>query len=341
MIKISIIMPVYNKEKYLKNTIDSILKQEYKNFELIIVDDGSTDKSKYICDEYASKDSRIKVYHIKNEGVSNARNIGLKYATGDYIQFIDADDCINNEILKEYEAILEKEDYDIIFSAYNKVDYKNNILETLDIDSDGAVCKNDILMNFVENQVNTGYYGCVSNKLVKLCIINTNKIKFNKKITLAEDFDFFLDVYRYSEKLYFTKKISFNYLQEAENSSMLLYDSLDYYIQLLINLKMKNFVAQSGCYSGKNKYILDYRIIDYVYFVVFYTELSRANIKERVMKLYKNKEIMNSIDRKLTISFKRLVVNLITKNRYNLVYNCLYIRNIIRNIVRTVVPRGR
>ncbi|MFR5132445.1 MAG: glycosyltransferase family 2 protein [Terrisporobacter sp.] len=65
MIKISIIMPVYNKEKYLKNTIDSILKQEYKNFELIIVDDRSTDKSKYICDEYASKDSRIKVYHIK------------------------------------------------------------------------------------------------------------------------------------------------------------------------------------------------------------------------------------------------------------------------------------
>ena len=106
MIKISIIMPVYNKEKYLKNTIDSILKQEYKNFELIIVDDGSTDKSKYICDEYASKDSRIKVYHIKNEGVSNARNIGLKYATGDYIQFIDADDTINTNTFSKYIDIL-------------------------------------------------------------------------------------------------------------------------------------------------------------------------------------------------------------------------------------------
>ena len=120
MIKISIIMPVYNKEKYLKNTIDSILKQEYKNFELIIVDDGSTDKSKYICDEYASKDSRIKVYHIKNEGVSNARNIGLKYATGDYIQFIDADDTINTNTFSKYIDILNNKLYDVIFSSYNK-----------------------------------------------------------------------------------------------------------------------------------------------------------------------------------------------------------------------------
>ena len=325
----------------MKNTIDSILKQEYKNFELIIVDDGSTDKSKYICDEYASKDSRIKVYHIQNGGVSNARNIGLKYATGDYIQFIDADDCINNEILKEYEVILEKEDYDIIFSAYNKVDYKNNILETVDIDSDGAVCKNDILMNFVENQVNTGYYGCVSNKLIKKDIISENKLKFNKKIPLAEDFDFFLDVYRYSNNYYFMDFNSFNYLQNTQNSSMLLYDNLDYYIQLLINIKMKEFIVDSGYYYGENKKILEQRILDYVYYDVFYSKLNKDIIKQKVVNLYNDDKVMKELVISNILSFKNVIVLLITKNKYNTVYNLLYLRNKLRSFVKRVYIRRK
>lgn len=339
MIKISIIMPVYNKEFYLRNTIEAILNQDYENFKLIIVNDGSTDSSKNICDEYARKDSRVRVYHIENGGVSNARNIGIGYATGDYIQFIDGDDCINEGVFNEYISILNKEEYDIIFSPYNKVDHGGNILKTVDLNYSGCTNKEKILDEFVKNQVDTGYYGWISNKLIRLDIIKKHNLKFDEKITLAEDLDFFLDVYKYSDKYYFSNKISFNYLQEAQNSSILLYDNLDYYIQLLINLKMKDFIIQSGYYKGENKNILDYRIVDYIFYIVFYTKLDKSNIKNKVKKLYENKNIMNSIQVKLTLSFKNIVIRFIRKNRYKLVYNCLYIRKLIRDIVRFIVPR--
>lgn len=339
MIKISVIMPVYNKELYLRNTIEAILKQDYENFELIIVNDGSTDSSKNICDEYARKDSRVRVYHIENGGVSNARNIGIGHATGDYIQFIDGDDCINEGVFNEYISILNKDKYDIIFSPYNKVDHEGNILKTVDLNYSGCTNKEEILDEFVKNQVDTGYYGWISNKLIRLDIVKKHNLKFDEKITLAEDLDFFLDIYKYSAKYYFFHKISFNYLQEAQNSSSLLYDNLDYYMQLLINLKMKDFIIQSGYYKGENKNILNYRIVDYIFYVVFYTKLDKSNIKNKVKKLYENKNIMNSIQVKLTLSFKNIVIRFIRKNRYKLVYNCLYIRKVMRDIVRFIVPR--
>ena len=91
---ISVIIPVYNVEKYLRKCLDSILKQTYKDVEIILVDDGSKDASGAICDEYANTDVRIKVLHKENGGVSSARNVGLCLATGEYVTFIDADDCV-------------------------------------------------------------------------------------------------------------------------------------------------------------------------------------------------------------------------------------------------------
>ena len=93
--EISIIVPVYNVEKYLKRCIDSILNQSFTDFELILVDDGSTDNSGEIIDEYAIKDERIKVIHKENGGLSSARNVGIEYSKGNYIAFVDSDDWEN------------------------------------------------------------------------------------------------------------------------------------------------------------------------------------------------------------------------------------------------------
>ena len=341
MIKISVVMPVYNKEMYLDKTLQCILNQSYKNFEVIIVNDGSTDNTKKICDEYAEKDSRISVYHIENGGVSNARNTGLKYVTGEYIQFIDADDCINEGIFEKYESILENKSYDILFSTYNKVDYLGNILTKVDVGYYGKCMKEQILMDFVKKQVNTGYYGCVSNKLIRKDIISENKLKFNKRIPLAEDFDFFLDVYRYSNSYYFMDFYSFNYLQNTQNSSMLLYDNLDYYIQLLINIKMKEFIVDSGYYYGENKKILEQRILDYVYYDVFYSKLNKDIIKQKVVNLYNDDKVMKELVISNILSFKNVIVLLITKNKYNTVYNLLYLRNKLRSFVKRVYIRRK
>ena len=118
MVEISIVVPVYNVEKYLGNCIESILNQTFKNFELILVDDGSTDNSGKICDIYEKKDSRIKVIHKNNGGLSSARNAGLDIARGKYIGFVDSDDSIHPEMYEVLYNLIEKYKSDISCCNY-------------------------------------------------------------------------------------------------------------------------------------------------------------------------------------------------------------------------------
>lgn len=110
---VSVIVPVFNVEKYLSNCINSILNQEYSNLEIILVDDGSTDHSGKLCDSFLSVDSRIKVFHKKNGGLSDARNYGIQYATGNYITFIDSDDIVSNKLIKHLMSLSQKYEADI------------------------------------------------------------------------------------------------------------------------------------------------------------------------------------------------------------------------------------
>ena len=110
---ISIIIPVYNAEKYLPNCLDSVINQTYKNLEIILVDDGSTDKSSEICDEYAQKDFRIKLIHKENGGVSSARNAGLALVSGDYIAWVDSDDFVAPDYIEYMYKLLKEYDADI------------------------------------------------------------------------------------------------------------------------------------------------------------------------------------------------------------------------------------
>lgn len=121
--KFSIIVPVYNVEKYLENCILSILNQTYENFELIIVNDGSPDDSQKIIDKFAKKDKRIRSFVKENGGLSDARNYGVKYATGDYLLFVDSDDSIESELLKKINNSLLEKKVDILrfeCSLYNE-----------------------------------------------------------------------------------------------------------------------------------------------------------------------------------------------------------------------------
>lgn len=120
MKKISIIVPVYNTEKYLHRCLNSIINQSYENLEVILVDDGSTDSSPAICDEFAEKDSRIKVIHKVNEGVSIARNTGISVATGEYLSFVDSDDFIDKAMLERLMNNAVKNDADISICGFNE-----------------------------------------------------------------------------------------------------------------------------------------------------------------------------------------------------------------------------
>lgn len=118
---ISVVVPIYNVENYIKKCVDSILSQTYKNLEIILVDDGSPDNCPQICDEYAQKDSRIKVIHKENGGVSSARNIGMENARGKWIAFIDADDWIEEKYFEKMLDRVKTNDADIVLCGYNRV----------------------------------------------------------------------------------------------------------------------------------------------------------------------------------------------------------------------------
>lgn len=118
---VSIIVPVYNVEKYLKKCVDSIINQTYKNLEIVLVDDGSTDNSGKICDEYAKKDSRIKVIHKQNGGLSDARNVGIDNSKGKYITFIDSDDTIENDYVEYLYSLLKKYKTNLSICNYNVI----------------------------------------------------------------------------------------------------------------------------------------------------------------------------------------------------------------------------
>lgn len=128
---ISVIVPVYNVEKYLSRCIDSILNQTYKDFEIILFDDGSTDNSGKICDEYAAKNKNIKVIHSENVGVANARNFGRNEAKGEYITYVDSDDMINNQFLETLMKLIKDNNADIscceyiIFDENSEINFDN------------------------------------------------------------------------------------------------------------------------------------------------------------------------------------------------------------------------
>lgn len=123
---VSIIIPVYNSEKYLRQCIDSCLKQTYENIEIILIDDGSIDSSLRICQEYANKDNRVKVMHQNNSGVSSARNKGLQKASGEYVFFLDSDDEICQNSIEFLVSDIKKYKADIVSAVYSTVDYLGN-----------------------------------------------------------------------------------------------------------------------------------------------------------------------------------------------------------------------
>lgn len=177
---ISIIIPVYNADRYLSKCIESVLAQTYKNFELILIDDGSTDGSDKICDEYAAKDTRVKVEHQHNSGVSSARNRGIELSRGRYLTFIDADDWIEPEYLEA--LFINMQEFGLAvckFTTNDNCTIKENNIFILD--------KRESYLSMCDSK---GMGGFCWGKLFDKRLINREHIKFDSTIAICEDLIF-------------------------------------------------------------------------------------------------------------------------------------------------------
>lgn len=184
-IEFSIIVPVYNSEQLLSNCIDSILAQTFTDFELILVDDGSTDRSGKICDEYAEKDLRIKVLHTYNQGVSMARNQGLSVAQGKYINFVDSDDWVAPNCLEKYAEARIDYDYDLVYAEMVRIS-EDGITFIISLTECSAESDKDLSGVFA-SLLECSVFGYTCNKSFKRDIIKSNAVSFNKEFRLYED----------------------------------------------------------------------------------------------------------------------------------------------------------
>ena len=200
---ITVIVPIYKAEKFLRPCLDSIIHQTYKNLEIILIDDGSPDNSGKICDEYAESDNRITVFHSENKGVSEARNHGIKVATGEFISFIDADDYISDDFYEYLVNIAEDNNSDITYCSSFSVDSNNQIVENPN--------ESNIIRTFSQKEA---IINCLRSKEgFRLRIMNAIYRKeivtyFTKGRVYAEDQEFIINAYLNS------KIIAFGYLSK-------------------------------------------------------------------------------------------------------------------------------
>ena len=188
---VSIIVPVYNAEKYLPRCIDSILRQEYRNFELILVNDGSKDSSPEICDQYAAEDDRIIVIHKENSGVSDSRNLALDRARGKYIQFLDSDDWITPDATKLFVRSAETNQCDLVIADFYRV-VGERVSHKGDIEDEGVMNREQYAAHMMENPADF-YYGVIWNKLFRRDIIEQHHLRMDTELSWCEDFLFNLD----------------------------------------------------------------------------------------------------------------------------------------------------
>lgn len=214
---ISVIVPVYNIEKYIGRCIESIVNQTYNKLEIILVDDGSTDNSGIICDKYAKKDKRIKVIHKSNAGVSEARNIGINLSEGEYIGFVDGDDIIEPFM---YEILLKnlKVNKSNISCCQIQTENLDGTISKPEFKKSTAYSKNEIVNGFFFDEFIKGFIVSPCNKIILSEIIKKNKIRF-KPYSMAEDFLFIFEVLTKVDRVYYDSTIGYHYMHR-ENSAM-------------------------------------------------------------------------------------------------------------------------
>lgn len=197
---VSIIVPIYNAEQYLRRCVDSILNQEYTDFELLLVNDGSTDASGDICEEYGDRDPRVIVIQKENTGVSDSRNRALDRARGKYLQFLDSDDWITPDATRLFVRAAEEYGCDMVISDFYRV-VGERLSTKGDIEEEGVLTREEFAAHMMENPADF-YYGVLWNKLYRRDIVEEHNLRMDTDINWCEDFMFNLEYIRYAKVFY-------------------------------------------------------------------------------------------------------------------------------------------
>ncbi len=338
---LSIIVPIYNVSKYIDTCVRSILAQTFTDFELILVDDGSTDGSSEICDEYAVRDDRIKVIHKKNGGVVSARKEGAKVASGKYAGYVDGDDWIEPHMYQSMVEYMEEYNCDMVMCD---VDHESRNLPMSSggtrTDIAGGYYDRDKLekeifpkMIYSGEFFHFGIYPVVWNKLYRLDKLREHQMAVDESIKMGEDA---ACVYPYmydANSMYFIKNMSLYHYRRSENQMTATYDELRFErFKALYNFFSNSSVASSP-YASQLDYYYSYCIKN-----VISNELSRGNSASFGKKLHNIKNICSFAREEGFVSrinvshYHKLYFGLVRKNKPLLIVLGIYLTRLIQRI---------
>lgn len=281
---VSIIVPVYNSEKFINRCVKSILNQTFKNFELLLIDDGSSDNSGVICDEYADKDNRIRVLHKENTGVSDTRNVGLKEAKGDYILFVDSDDYIKSNMLEKLTERAIKYGSDIVMCNYVIEKDGNKVVADMKYDEvyDGSDRVKNGLLYLYYTDKHIGLYS-LCNKLIKKTIYSTNCTLFDTSLKRGEDAWFIFQCLENCCRVDFIPEAFYYYCQNDNSIMHKTYD--DQYEQWVYT--RKRLLRQNEKFGFNIDYAIFYKEFLYKVAIFCKEEFGIGNISV-VKKLFRD-----------------------------------------------------
>lgn len=339
MIKMSIIVPVYNMEKYIEECLDSIINQTYKNIEVILVDDGSTDNSAYICDEYCLKDSRVQTYHIKNSGVSEARNYGLDKVTGDYVMFVDADDVIHQKTVEICSKEICESDAEMILYNIRDISREHYLFGEKRI-----VLNKHNIKDLEKKLLNIGKYKCESSLGITgaVCKVYRREIikdcRFPKEINFAEDYCFLVQILRYVKEIIYINDVLYYYRIRK--------NSLSHKVNTDIIERKINYVNwMINFYRNK----MEKDILDEFYFSNYCDVVSAVYGVSKISKSKRNqliKKYTSNVDYNFDFNLSNIDINCQNRNMkiirylvYNKKYRLLQIMMKLVNIKRKLSVR--
>ena len=214
--KISIIVPIYNVERFIRQCINSIIHQTYQNLEILLIDDGSPDNCGDICDEYAGDDSRIIVIHKENAGVSVARNIGIEQAGGEWIMFVDPDDWLELDCCERVIQVAQKYNCDVVYFQRDERDDKGLLTKTYPRRPDGQISEKELeaiqLSICMGDACSAGFESATPwGKLYRHCFIMKNKCRFPIGIKKRQDVIFNLICFKYLKEAYYFDYVGYHY----------------------------------------------------------------------------------------------------------------------------------
>ena len=321
--KYSVIVPVFNSASLLPRCVESVLAQELCDFELLLIDDGSTDESGSICDNYAKKDSRIIVIHQENAGVSNARNAGLEIAKGMYITFLDSDDWIGPKYLLDF----DNDESDYICHSFTTYSEDDTIIQTLAIKEEHASTSKENILRFMED----GYMGYPFAKRFKSTIIRQNGLRFMSNISHTEDTIFILDYLKCAKNMHFVPRNNYHYYRFTTRETLSNRITLEKFSMICVaNAIVCKFFYDRGTEPYE---ALFFSRIGYSY-MSFYGRMLIGQPHSKIIRFFRLKQLLSLDNSKKVVQFcpnalwklqlnERIIRNCCCGNHFRLFLACL------------------